>query len=64
VGENGEAEETCGRGGTRGRRMVMGAEKHGIICDGRRLMRESRWTRNIRWVMVLNPREQKCKGGT
>jgi hypothetical protein len=37
VGENGEAEETGGRGGTRGRRMVMGAEKHWIICHGRRL---------------------------
>jgi hypothetical protein len=37
VGENGEAKETGGRGGTRGRRMVMGAEKHGIICHGRRL---------------------------
>jgi hypothetical protein len=37
VGENGEAEETGDRGGTRGRRMVMGAEKHEIISKGRRL---------------------------
>jgi hypothetical protein len=37
VGENGEAEEIGGRRGTRGMRMVMGAEKHGIICHGRRL---------------------------
>jgi hypothetical protein len=41
VGENGEAEETGSRGGMRGRRMVMGEEKHGIICHLRRLAKRA-----------------------
>jgi hypothetical protein len=37
--------------------MVKGAEIHGIISHGRRLAeRESRRTRNIRWMVVLNTR--------